>query len=624
MTIATPISQNISAHCGFSAPQINTQAKVNNQSTFSNLLDQRCVTKDVDSSNLHNNSAINKLPLEKNNSTLSTKPQLHNIITNDNDTPDYLAINIYYDTLRSWYAPNKLKKEDGSIINISKLKTKGIYSSYKKLSELHGCSTETIRRKIVKLEKLGLIQRSFKHKETVTTKSYNRLIIYVWRHTPHFFNKHGIDQDEVGVLNPQTNHEYIAEKYNIDYHSKIEQIKSIESRGGIHKLVDTKELIEPFNKLKDRSNESNFCKNSFNYNLNLNTKIIEPKSLIDKIAENSVNCANKNSTENNIANNIKATKSKIPKTNRNGFLRGGKHLKDMLEYLTDEICNILRENSGRDFTDRAIREIIKSVSRSKKGGVAFFYHIKGFIAYLSKILSFEKRDAVKTNSTNFYIKANQTSEEQDIQKQEKYLSNIEYSLQVSPEWHLKKKLASVLEPSKAYNVLTSYKSLNIKESRAIMQLNRFIELSEIDKDIILQQIQAAHEKIDNNGDYQPVESLEIIMPTKSMLPPASTSAPLSSNITKAHQLDRSFPTREGIWGKIRESFAKSFIVGGDDLDQAWLSKLDAKVDEDKKTIELKSPSIFIKDFIEDRFMSNLTKLIERSGFTLCGIKLKNG
>ena len=274
-------------------------------------------------------------------SSLASKSQLHFIICDEGGMPDYLAINIYYDTLRSWYAPNKLKKEDGSIINISKLKTKGIYSSYKKLSELYGCSTETIRRKLVKLEKLGLIQRGFKHKETVTTKSYNQLIIYVWRHTPHFFNKHGIDQSEVGELRPQTNHEYISEKYNIDYHSKIKQIKDIESRaenrGGIHKLVDTKELIEPFNKLKDRSNESNFCKNNFS----LSSEISKPQ--LDKNTENLAGGFNSIVTEDNAAND---SEDKIPRANSNGFLGKGKCLKDMLDHLTDEMCSTLRSNWG--------------------------------------------------------------------------------------------------------------------------------------------------------------------------------------------------------------------------------------------------------------------------------------
>jgi predicted transcriptional regulator with HTH domain len=149
----------------------------------------------------------------------------------------------------------------------------------------------------------------------------------------------------------------------------------------------------------------------------------------------------------------------------------------MLEDLTEDMCEIIRSNCGRNFTNRAIKEIAKAVSRSKKGSKAFFYHIKGFIAYLSKILRYEKRDPEKISGDNYYITSNQSQEEQDIKKQEKYLSEIEYSLQVSPEWHLKKKLAAVLERAKAYDILTSFKSLDIKQNKALITVNKHVELS---------------------------------------------------------------------------------------------------------------------------------------------------
>jgi hypothetical protein len=544
---------------------------------------------------------VDKLDLKKNHSILLTKSQLHNVIINNSGSPDYLAINIYYDTLRSWYAPNKLKKDNGSIINISKLKTKGIFCSYKKLSESHGCSTETIRRKLVKLEKLGLIQRSFKHRKTITTKSYNQLIIYVWRHTPHFFNKHGIDQSEVGVLKPQTNHEYIAEKYNIDYHSQIEQIKAIESRGGIHTVVDTKELIEPFNKLKDRSNESNFCKNNFS----LSSEISKPE--LDKKTENLAGSFNSVVTEDNAAND---NEDKLPRGSSNGFLGKGKCLKDMLDHLTDEMCSTLRSNCGRDFTDRAIREIVKAVSRSKKGSAAFFYHIKGFVSYLSKILIFEKRDPVKISDTNYYITANQTNEEREEREQEKYLTEVEYSLQVSPEWHLKKKLASVLERSKAYNLLTAYKSLDIKENRAIIHLRKHVELSSMDKDIIMQQIQATHEKIDDQGNYLLIDSLELEMPDKNTPHAASFSA------------GQSYPKREGVWGKIRETFATYFGSEGDAIDKSWLSRFNAKINEEENTIELQAPSAFVKEWVNNNYLEYVESATNVNGLVLLEIKHK--
>ena len=97
-------------------------------------------------------------------------------------------------------------------------------------------------------------------------------------------------------------------------------------------------------------------------------------------------------------------------------------------------------------------------------------------------------------------------------RNELYLSEIEYSLQVSQEWHLKKKLAAVLERSKAYNLLTSYKSLEITEGRAVVELTRDIKLTNTDKEIILSQVQATHEKRDKDGVFQLVESLEMKMP----------------------------------------------------------------------------------------------------------------
>jgi DNA-binding transcriptional regulator YhcF (GntR family) len=608
MNTITSMPQGISANYSFPTIKINVQIEPDKQCINTNVINQRCIVTSKDSSDHHGNSvidavyrSINKLPLD-NNLTLSRKSQLHSIITNSSGNPDYLAINIYYDTLRSWYTPNKMKNVDGEIIHISKLKTKGIHLSYKELAKAHGCSSETIRRKLVKLEQLGLIQRSYKHKETVTTKSYNQLIIYVWKQTPYFYNRHGIEQSEVPALKPQTNHEYITEKYNIDYHSQIERIKAIESRGGIHKLVDTKELIEPFNKLKDRS-RANFVKNSshsFSIEKNPNT---EPDNKIEWKDSENLKAEVKSDVEYDSTHDASIT----PHTT-NGFLGSGKYLFEVLDHLTDEMCSQIRARCGKNYTDKTIREIAKAVSRSKKGAKAFFHHIKGFIAYLSKILTFEKRDPVKISGTNYYITANQTSEERAMREQEKYLTDIEYSLQVSPEWHLKKKLASVLERSKAYNLLTSYKSIEITKGRAVITLNRHTHLSKLDKELILSQIQATHEKIEGNGNYQPVESLEIITPNK----PAALNA--------LAQQDQISPKREGVWGKIRETFASYFGSEGDAIDKSWLSNFNASIDNRKKTIELQAPSRFIKDWVESNYLGYIEDAARVNGLEVQGIK----
>ena len=197
---------------------------------------------------------------------------------------------------------------------------------------------------------------------------------------------------------------------------------------------------------------------------------------------------------------------------KSGFLGHGASPADMVDHLNEEMCRLLRSKCGRNFTDRAIKEIAKAVSRTKKGMQALFKHISGFVAYMTQVLKYEKRNELTISGQDYYIKANQTDSEREIREQEKYLSEIEYSLQVSPEWHLKKKLAAVLERSKAYNILTSYKSLEITDGRAVVELTRDIKLTNTDKEIILNQVQATHEKRDKDGMFQSVESLRMVMP----------------------------------------------------------------------------------------------------------------
>lgn len=357
------------------------------------------------------------------------------------------------------------------------------------------------------------------------------------------------------------------------------------------------------NNIINNRSRANFVKNSSdsfsteeNPNTEINNKIEEKsgKTLKTEIVP---------SKEKNLASD-----SNVIPHNTNGFLGSGKYLFEVLDHLTDEMCSLIRTRCGKNYTDKAIREIAKAVSRSKKGAKAFFYHIKGFIAYLAKILTFEKRDPVKISSTNYYITANQTSEEQAMRKQEKYLTDIEYSLQVSSEWHLKKKLAAVLERSKAYNILTSYKSIEITKGRAVITLNNNVQLSKPDKDLILKQIQATHEKMDDAGNYQSVESLEIITPNKS----TALNAPA--------QQDQGFPKREGVWGEIRETFASYFRSEGDAIDKSWLSSFVTKIDNGKKTIELQAPSRFVKDWVESNYLSYIEDAAKVNGLEIQGIK----
>ena len=151
---------------------------------------------------------------------LKTRPQLNEIIVFSNGRPDHLAINIYWDTFRSW-CKNK---------NI--LKNQGIYTNYQKLSDVHGFSKDAIRQKIVKLEKLGFINRSFEQEGGGGKKLANQLIIYIWKHTPYFTVPFAKDYKDEVVLKPQTNHDHIVSKKGSFFCLKKQPTLSKQEVGG--------------------------------------------------------------------------------------------------------------------------------------------------------------------------------------------------------------------------------------------------------------------------------------------------------------------------------------------------------------------------------------------------------
>lgn len=292
--------------------------------------------------------------------------------------------------------------------------------------------------------------------------------------------------------------------------------------------------------------------------------------------------------------------------NRNGFLGSGKYLLELIDHITDELCDLVRIRCGRNYTNCAIREIAESVSRSKKGAKAFFYHTNGLLEYLAKVIAFEKRNPEKTGNVECHVSDSQIGEQKEIYQQEKYLTGLESSLQVGPEWHLKKRLAAVLERSKAYNFLKSYKSLDICGKRAKVVLRNFVELSKSDRDIILREIQATHEKIGGERECGKIESFEI----KTFSEKAIKSRAVNQ------QIGQNFSESEEVWNKIRESFASCFGKTGSAVDEYWLSKFSAKINKERKMIELKATNSFVKDWVERNYLQFLEDAAKNHGFRI--------
>ena len=532
--------------------------------------------------------------------TLINKEQLNTIITNKDGSPDYLAINIYFDTLRSWYNPKIGYTKDGNLYHINKLKTPGIFLNYTRLAEIHGCSKETVRQKIVKLEHLGLVHRSFQHKETSTTKSYNGLIVYVWKDTPYFYNPMGIDSNQVPELTAQTNHEYIEKRYGVSFGSLAPQNKGISTGGGIQAWLDTKELNNQISK-DIRSNvhahESTFLQNTqeIKQEENAEPQIVElPKEPV-KPTKLKTRPANERKKPTN-----SERKARIYRFNQYKEPQDLKH-----HYpLTKEDGDKLQSLSGRDFRLNAMNEILLNMSKRLDNR---FCSKTQFMAYFGTCLKYEKRDAIKTGNDNFYIKANHTEEELAVVEKEKqvqqYLAEVEQMAitNVCLENQLKSRLANVLEPLRSYELLSNIKDLAVIGGIVRIYLRTDCQLSGNEKNVVLSQVKSIYSSVEIN-----IESVEYVV--ENVCKQTNCYDEVRTKGTPV------MPTlQQGIWGDICQKLIETC---GIHVYNNWFSKLIPVIDEQKGTIELQAPNSFVKQWIETNYWDTIEEISKKLRFDL--------
>ena len=112
-----------------------------------------------------------------------------------------------------------------------------------------------------------------------------------------------------------------------------------------------------------------------------------------------------NKEEKNINKNIDQ-KSKF--FNFKNSYSKAKTLSEMIPSIDNKICEELRSKSGRPFSDNFITQLVLKMSKNPKVKATFNY-LKGFIAYMVKVLQHEKHDAVKTGNIDFKFKINITT-----------------------------------------------------------------------------------------------------------------------------------------------------------------------------------------------------------------------
>ncbi len=461
--------------------------------------------------------------------------------------PDHNAIAILSEIVY-WYRP----REDGS----TKFQDHVWQTSYNHFEQKFRYNKQKIRRALVRLEELNLIEREFRTIYKFGQRYNNVLFIHISVNLQKICSSNSFLTPNFDTPSIQRCRDNIRNK---DYISKN---RSIGSNFIQNSLSDLKiEEVEEDRKLKT------------------NTPLLP--SIVLK--------------EQNLSN--------LPKFNplfHKSYLGKTKHLQDFYP-LSQEECLELKHLSGRDFSLNAMNEILKDVARKKLEWSCGSK--KGFMTYMTEVLKFEKRQAVLVSGEGFRIRNNLSAEEINSKAQEKFLADIENSSQTSPELHFKKKLAAVLDPNSAYKLLKSYSSSSREGGIFKIYLTTPVELSSVEKEIILQQAKATHEKLCGK-ELVLISELEINTHSKPYI-----------QVNK----DASIELPSGVWGNMRLKLMKHFGSEGKALDESWFSKLSAEVDEQERVVRLKAPTSFMRDWINNRYGSILEGLCQTEDFKLNAI-----
>ena len=280
---------------------------------------------------------------------------------------------------------------------------------------------------------------------------------------------------------------------------------------------------------------------------------------------------------------------------------------------------------GREFSEHAINEILKNLSVKLPNHT--FPDKSAFIKYMGKALTHELRDAVRISNENFRIVSNVTAEEQAFKIREAYLAEIENSKDISRQMQLKRKLAGALEPSVAYNFLSaaSFENRENKETSAYgehfkIYLPKKLELSEVERQIILKAIQSVYGK--------DIQHLDIQMPDGDIADVSwnNNSRLLPDKSLKYHSAPQTSPQLqtpvfEGIWGQIRQSLIENFGTMGSAIDNAWFSKLTADIDEVDRKLTLRAPTKFIRDWIHNNYLRLIEQICASQNYSLIGVAI---
>lgn len=210
------------------------------------------------------------------------------------------------------------------------------------------------------------------------------------------------------------------------------KLKTIEEISEILKGEQEKTLL--LKQLKEQSNEEE----------QINSTI--EKGLINTRAEIPVTSAT------NPSNNFPSHNKPLSYNSYNKTSTQAKSLKSFYP-LTKKQVDELNQLSSREFSNNFANQLLlKLYIRDPNKTFASTNHM---LSYMSKAFRYEKHQAPMVNHETFRFTANVSDPESvEMRQKEKYLSEVEYSMDTSYSFQLRKKIAGMFETKLAYQILT--------------------------------------------------------------------------------------------------------------------------------------------------------------------------
>ena len=485
--------------------------------------------------------------------------------TNGRGSPDLPLISILSEIVY-WYRPKEIRDPITGAISYAPKFPEDIWqTSYAHFERKFGFNREKIRKVLVKLETMGIITRIFRN-VTLRGQEYN--------------NRLFIDLNKDSLQLSESKNQDSSNSYKPLFFSS----KKVDAS---HFLVSPSPHLQGIDKNKEENNKDRSRSTDSGTTERGEVSVQESES------------QSRESTSNFCKNSLDAISDKSAKS-----------LKDFYP-LTQKDCHQLQSLSKREFSLRVMNEILQDMARRLTD--RFFKSRKAFLNYMGKVFTYEKRQPEKVNNDNFRIRNNMTEDEISFETKEQYLTEIENNPEVSPQQRFKKLIAAVLSQDKAYNLLKAYKSINVLEGVIILNLDKHMELSKTDEEIILKQVQSTHNRIGfDEADSRFISKLQIFMPT------AKGEHLLADNVRKNVETIKKEPEPQisgDIWDTVRSKFI-DLVPQGELLDQHWISKLEASIDQNSRKLTLKAPSSFVKDWVSDNYMHHIVRLAGGMGFAV--------